>query len=739
MNQAPDSRAGDDFLATSLNTGQLLAVNTTEGPVRVVAGPGTGKTRALANRYCHLVSTLGISPANILCVTFTNRAAQEMKRRIRNSMGDLDLGLISTIHAFCVILLRDDIHVLGYPRNFIIIDNDDIRNILAKVFADMGLTIRDTTFGYCLDKIIEVRKMTAGSYIDYLSHSDNSRLREKITRPTNREDEIFLRYLYEQKKSFACDFNDLINFASHILANFPAIQEKWQKRLQYIMVDEFQDVSRKQYQLINLLAARHKNLFIVGDPDQTIYTWRDSHIKLFLDFPDTHPETTTIELTENYRSHPEILQAAVSLIQKNRARFPLTVKATRPGGKRPRYFHAWRERDEADWVFKNIETLQGAGKNLNDIAILYRAHHLSRPLEERLLQGGIPYRVYSGIEFYRRREIKDALCYLRMLTTGDDQAFIRTINTPPRRLGKKRLAFLANYAEEKGKSLYQSLVETVDQEVFRGTGAASYLQAIESLRKKRADMQMGDCLQSILDLSGFESHLRLQGDQERLDNLAELKRAVEEASLDSDATLEDFLTKAALFADNARDGKQDVVRLMTIHAAKGMEFAHLFVVGLCEGAFPSRRIVTEEEMEEERRLAYVAMTRARDSLFLSDSGGVATDGLDKAPSRFIFDIGRENLELEQELDQLFFTHGGTNAEKKPRADAARFQEGDYVSHPVFGPGKVLAVGESYQIRFDNLPSDRNLSFRAPLLAIPAIPAENPTLLENTTQPPLKPR
>lgn len=324
----------EDYL-TGLNPEQLEAVQTTEGAIRVLAGAGTGKTRALTSRYCYLADMLGVAPKNIVCVTFTNRAANEMKHRIRTALGDMDLGYICTFHAFCVRLLKEDIHVLNFPGNFVILDVEDQKQILLKVFEEMKLTLRETTIRRTIDEVLEAKKLYAITYIDYIYELNNEELKAKFTQTSDRNEEIFLRYLYEQKKCFGCDFNDIINFALYILEHFPDILKKWQDRMQYVMVDEFQDVSLRQYKIAQMLAGKHGNLFIVGDPDQTIYSWRGSHVKLFLDFDKKYPDAKTILLTTNYRSTPEILKASNTLIEKNIIRFPKVLIPVRPGGALP--------------------------------------------------------------------------------------------------------------------------------------------------------------------------------------------------------------------------------------------------------------------------------------------------------------------------------------------------------------------------------------------------------------------
>jgi len=704
--------------ATTLNPEQRRAMLATEGAVRVIAGPGTGKTRTLTARFCYLADTLGVAPQNILCATFTNRAASELKGRIRSALGDLDLGHIGTFHSFCARLLKEDIHVLHYPANFIILDVEDQKQILLKIFDEMGLSLRQTTIKRTLDEVLEAKKLFAVTYIDDILALENDTLRAKIKAVKNCDEEIFLRYLYEQKKCFGCDFNDLINFAVYILENFPAIRSKWQERMQYVMVDEFQDVSRRQYRLAQLLAGKHGNLFIVGDPDQTIYSWRGSHARLFLDFDKVYPHAITISLSTNYRSRPEILAAAATLIAKNSDHFPNTLHAVRENGPKPLYYHAQSDKAEAEWIVGQIETLRAAGVSPAVVAVLYRAHYLSRALEERFAAKGLAYVIYGGLAFYGRREIKDILCYMRMLTAGDDLAFLRSIKTPARRIGKKKLEFLQNYAESKKISLYTALKENLEAPLFAATGAVAYVAAIEEARAsaRRAGSPMDETLQMLLEKSGYEAYLRLQGDQERLDNVAELKRAVAEAGADGEEGFTDFLSHIALITDLDRQGKSEAVKLMTVHTAKGMEFAHVFVCGLNEGVFPSRQTATPEEMEEERRLAYVAMTRAKDRLFLSEAEGLAADGLFKYPSRFIFEAGRENLELVVELDAALVAHARNHQNiggRRLTGQIPVFTPGDRVLHAVFGGGVVTAILADegcYAIRFDALATERNIRF-----------------------------
>src|SRR5574344_969360 len=753
----------DDFLS-KLNKEQLEAVQATEGPVRVIAGAGTGKTRALTSRYCYLVRDLGIAPQNILCVTFTNRAANEMKRRVRDELGDMDLGYICTFHAFCTLLLHEDINVLNFPKNFVILDKEDWRSILLRIFADMHLTLRETTIQRKIDEVLEAKKLAADTYIDDIYRLNNEELKAKFMVPgIEQNTEIFLRFIYEQKKCFGVDFNDLINFATYILENFPQVREKWQDRMQYVMVDEFQDVSNKQYRIAQILSAKHKNLFIVGDSDQTIYSWRGSHVRLLLDFDKKYPAAKTIVLKDNYRRTPGMLAAGSTHISKNTVRFPKDLIAINKHGDKPLYFHATDDTKEAEWICKEIKKLHSNAINYGDIAILYRAHYLTRPLEECFIKNDLPYRIVAGTEFYGRREIKDIVCYLRMLTAADDTAFLRTINMPSRKIGKNKLQFIREYAEEHKMSCFEALKANLDIDLFKKTDAKKYVEAIESVRDMlphdeqtvvlqndtpqqaepvsgqqisprlapnkaltlHKQATLGDMLQAIMDRSGYESFLRLEADQDRLDNAAEFKRAVEEAGLDDDATLEDFLNHVALFTDLDREDKKDNVKLLTIHAAKGMEFPYVFLCGMNEGVFPSRKVVTPDDMEEERRIAYVAITRAKKQLFLSDAEGKANDGIYKYPSRFLFDAGLENMDLVVPLDDSLVEQTKkiiTYDEERLKKMRTLFNVGDRVHHPAFGNGTIKLVNTNascYVIKFDNIATERSILFAAKLEPVEA--------------------
>lgn len=595
-----------------LNDEQRDAVTSTEGFVRVMAGAGSGKTRALAHRFAYLVNEVGILPANILCVTFTNKAANEMRRRIRSLTGDNDTGFISTFHGFCVAVLQEDGYFVQYPKSFLVLDNSDIDSMLKIIYEERGLTLRDMTFSNARDMIeIEKCKNRPQYYLDVIA-MDTDALKKKYDEAVSAKDVIFYGYLYQQKKCFGLDYNDLIKFTLYIFSKSDEIRLKWQQRLEYIMIDEFQDIDGLQYELMQALCAYHKNLFIVGDPDQTIYTWRGANVKHILDFDKNFPKVKTIMMMKNYRSTPEIIAAANSLIDKNTVRMKKQLIPTLPKGERVVYSHAKTTKEEANSIAERIKKLSKAGVPYGDITILYRAHYIARTIEEGLMRAEIPYTIYSGVQFFDRMEIKDALSYLRLIAYRDDLSFMRIVNTPKRNIGEKRMRFLKEYAAANGCLLYDALVKSIDEPMFANTQARRFVKLIERFSSIYHTMPASELLSAVLNESGYEEALRTEGAQDRLDNLAELKQAVYEyeTGCGEESRLEDFLSHVALLTNADAAAAPNAVKLMTVHTAKGLEFPYVFICGLDEGMFPSKRTSSFEAMEEERRLAFVAMTRA---------------------------------------------------------------------------------------------------------------------------------
>lgn len=707
-----------------LNRSQTEAVTATEGYIRVIAGAGSGKTRALSHRFAFLVNEIGILPGNILCVTFTNKSANEMRQRIHNLTGDNDTGYINTFHGFCVSVLQEESYAVQYPKSFLVLDNSDIDSMLKIIYEERGLTLRNMTFSSARD-MIEIRKLYKEPeyYQDMITMSIDQ-IYEKYMQATETSDIIFYGYLYQEKKCFGLDYNDLIKFTLYIFENNEEIKQKWQKRLEYIMIDEFQDIDDLQYRLMCVLCGYHKNLFIVGDPDQTIYTWRGANVKYLLDFHRNFPDVQTIMMMENYRSTPEILRAANSLISKNLLRMKKNLIPTLPSGGSVLCCHGENQEKEALWMAEQIKILKEKGVPYKDITILYRAHYLTRSIEQVFLKEEIPYTIYSGVQFFGRMEIKDALSYLRMIAYRDDLSFLRIANVPKRNLGERRMKFIQEYAGENSCSLYEALCRNLDQDIFKGTKAGEFVQLIESFAANYQDRPVSEILSAALDLSGYERMLRTEGNQERLDNLAELKQSVYEyeTTCGEEAMLEHYLAHVALFSNSDAQPEHDKVKLMTVHTSKGLEFPYVFLCGMNEGIFPSRKTKTREGMEEERRLAFVAMTRAKKRLYFSEAKGRNLDGSPRYPSRFILDIDQNLLEYDRKPEEGLIKEAREYIELSSRClltDEApsHYPIGQKILHKIFGPGTIVDVDtekSAYAILFDGMETPRTISFRVKL-------------------------
>lgn len=707
-----------------LNASQLEAVTSTEGFIRVIAGAGSGKTRALARRFAYLVNEIGILPGNILCVTFTNKSANEMRQRIHNLTGDNDTGYISTFHSFCVSVLQEDSHALQYPKSFLVLDNSDIDSMLKIIYEERGLTLRNMTFSKARD-MIEIRKLIKEPeyYLDMLNMSLDT-LRQKYLTATEPSDIIFYGYLYQEKKCFGLDYNDLIKFTLYIFEQNEAVKIKWQQRLEYIMIDEFQDIDELQYKLMSVLCGYHKNLFIVGDPDQTIYTWRGANVRYLLDFDKIFPSVKTIMMMQNYRSTPQIVSVVNDLIDKNKFRIKKNLMPTIADGRKVICHHADTSEREAMWIAEQIQALHGEGTFYREITVLYRAHYITRIVDEVFLREKIPYAIYSGVQFFNRMEIKDALAYLRLITYKDDLAFLRVVNVPKRNLGERRIKFLQEYAVKHQCSLYISLETNLDNEIFKGTKAAQFVALIENFAANYAERQISELLAAILNESGYEKMLRTEGSQERLDNLAELKQSVYEyeTSCGEESTLEHYLSHVALFTNNDAADNSDKVKLMTVHSAKGLEFPYVFLCAMNEGVFPSKKTDTIQKMEEERRLAFVAMTRAQKGLYLSEVEGRNFDGSPRYPSRFLLDIEPALLDYTQkpqeglirETKDYLVINERYLADEENQSSLA---VGQRVKHSIFGSGTVVDVDlikAAHLVKFDNIDTPRSISFRAKL-------------------------
>ena len=691
-------------LFENLNNMQAEAVKATEGKVRIIAGAGSGKTRVLAHRYAYLVNEVGIDPGNILCMTFTNKAAREMKNRIAKLVHRAHVNdFTCTIHGFCVKFLRREIHRLGYPKTFTIIDEEDSKTLALQVFEEMHLDAKKDTIKNFLDDI-RLYKAPLG-YI------------EKIIVPTAtleaKDINKTVRYIQLQLKNYALDFNDIINFTLYIMHNFPDALAYWQDKMNYVQVDEVQDCNKKDWAIINYVSGGCGNLFIVGDSDQAIYEWRGAMPDLFNNFVSDKD----VMLTQNYRSTPNILNVANSIIAHNENRIPKDLFTVRPSEKIVVHHHAKSEYDECKWIAEQIRDISKEGVPFSSFAILYRASYLSRSIEQELIKKQIKYVVWGGLRFFERKEIKDCLAYLRLIANrNDDIAFKRIINVPKRSFGKTSQSRLQELADAEGLSLFDTLVKHKNDDAFSSkTAVMQFMQFIDDYHGYSSFTDIGDLLDSVLRDSGLDAMYRKEGDQDRLDNIEELKQSIkgyEEQNVDSEfLTLESYLQEIALYtnADYKEDG--ETVKLMTIHQAKGLEFPYVFIIGLSEGIFPNYRSIRDRNKraeEEERRLMYVAVTRAEKGLFLTESEGYNfMTKQEKFPSRYILEVSDGLLHLDGDISKELMDNllAGTKRQMEEmnyEGCPNEFKVGDKVANKFFGLGTVLEKrsDNSYKVQFE---------------------------------------
>lgn len=718
----------------NLNEQQLQAVIETEGFVRVIAGAGSGKTKALTSRYAYIVEALGINSSNILCVTFTNKAAQEMRKRVKRLVGEnSDLSYITTYHGFCVKILREDINKIQYPKSFIIMDVEDQKTIIREVFNELGLNSKDLTFKQVL-RHISLQKENH-SYLDYILESKKNESDKEL-------DKVFFRYLEKQKRNFALDFDDLLHYTLYIFDKNPDILEKWQKRIHYIQVDETQDSSLNQFYFIELLSKYHKNLFVVGDPDQTIYEWRGAKPEILVNFDKQFTDATTIIMNQNYRSTPNILNLGNHIIKNNKIRVDKDMFTENTEGVEVVHFHAKNDFEEGLWVANEIKRLIADENAKNsDFAILYRANFISRIIEQSLIRENIPYSIFGGIRFFERKEIKDILSYLRLIIFGDDFSFLRVINTPTRGLGKKFIESISGIAEKENISLLEALEKNINVKEFNRKGAVEFIDFVRKFRTRKDELIISDFVKEILEDSGVLALYRADGDTDRLDNIKELQSSI--MVLENDdaekISIEDYLQEIALYTDmDIVDDKNERVKLMTIHTSKGLEFPFVFLCGFTEGIIPSAMSLKERRtraLEEERRLAYVAITRAEKGFYMTESEGYNfTTGMNKYPSRFLFEINEKFFVRKGELSQEIIDEAKEQLKSEARRQEIqkKFEVGDVVKHPVWEAGKVIGLDEDkgeYQIEFIESKKIKPINFE--FKGLERIILETPTnIIEN---------
>jgi DNA helicase-2/ATP-dependent DNA helicase PcrA len=703
----------NDVILDNLNINQIQAVQTTEGYVRVIAGAGSGKTKALTSRFAYIVDRLGINSSNILCVTFTNKAAQEMKKRVIKLIGDTyDVSLITTYHGFCVRFLREDINKIHYPKNFIILDTEDQKTILRDVFNELEINSKDLTFKQVI-RDISFRKNSL-EYLNYIVKNEKSKTSTLL-------DKVFEKYLEKQQKNYALDFDDLINFSVYILLNFADVLKKWQNNIHYIQVDEAQDSSDKQFLLVEMLSSLHKNLFVVGDPDQTIYEWRGAKPEILVNFDKVFPDAKTIIMNENYRSTPNILKLGNYIIKNNKIRIDKDMITQNPEGVDAVHFHGKNEFEESLWVANEIKNLISTeNASYSDITILYRANHISRNIEQVFIKENIPYTIFGGIRFFERKEIKDVLAFLRLIIFEDDISFLRMINNPTRGLGKKFIESLSLLAKSQNKSLLKTLKSNIENINLNKKGAIDFINLLEELKKISEIKSISDLVKEILDKSGLSNLYRLDGDEDRIENVKELVNSMILLENENKGiiNIEEYLQEITLYTDlDTKNENEEKVKLMTIHISKGLEFPYVFLCGFTEGVLPSAMSIKERRkkaLEEERRLTYVAITRAEKRFYMTESEGFNFNtGLNKYPSRFLFEINEEFYVRKGELSLEIIKQAKEQIKTTDFENIEIFEIGENVIHPIWNKGKIKEVNvdkNEYIIDFFEIESEKPIDF-----------------------------
>lgn len=677
---------------SSLNGKQKEAVIDESKHLRIIAGAGSGKTRVLTMRIAYLIEQKHINPKNVLAITFTNKAANEMKNRISEMLGEAgDGAFISTIHSLCVRILKEEIGVFGYPKNFTIVDADDQKTILKEAYKEFNIDKKDLSYGSALDYIANCKY----EELSYEKAMDQAYGEKKLVDKAN----VYKYYDERLKSLYALDFDDLILFTVRLFKLHKDILKKWSSKFIYIHVDEFQDIDKTQYELIKLLSSTHDNVYVVGDPDQTIYTWRGADVNIIVNFDKDFKNTKTIILNQNYRSTNNILEGANSLIKYNKSRVPKDLFSENGDGDKIVHKTLPDETSEAYYIVSCIQSLLKQGYEYNDIAILYRSNYLSREVEKVFIENRIPYVIYGGIRFYERMEVKDILSYLRLIVTGDDLAFQRVINQPKRGIGQKSIDTIFSLAKENNISMY----EVVKQGLFAKNQSVleSFVDMVERWKSSLDGKPLEEVLTDVFEQSGYRSMLEKENETERIENVKSLIDDIKDyQETYPGSTLADYLSMISLYTDKANTDGSASVSLMTIHASKGLEFKVVFVVGLSEGIFPSERTMLEQKgVEEERRLAYVAYTRAKEKLTLTDTSSFSyVVNSAKTTSRFVNEVDEKYIEhldkpvlKQQSVFDVPFTTKISSIEPKKEAPRrpSRYRKSDVVIHKIFGEGVVV--------------------------------------------------
>jgi DNA helicase-2/ATP-dependent DNA helicase PcrA len=711
----------EQYLA-DLNPAQREAVVTTEGPLLVVAGAGSGKTRVLTYRVAHLLNACGVKPNEILAITFTNKAAGEMRERLENLLGPVARAIwILTFHAACGRILRREAPRLGYRSNFTIYDSAD--------------QVRVTKA--CLEELEKDPKR----FVPRGIHAQISAAKNQLVTPAEYAERVASFYdqtvaeaydLYQRRlfASNAVDFDDLLMLTVQVLERFPEARERWQKAFRYVLVDEYQDTNHAQYRLLQLLAEKHRNVCAVGDPDQSIYAFRGADIRNILEFERDFGETKTVALEQNYRSTNTILQAANHVIEHNRERKPKNLWSELGEGEPVRALEVEDEHAEARFVAAEIAALVEEGFSGSEIAVFYRTNAQSRVLEDVLVRQGVAYQVIGGPRFYERAEVKDVIAYLQAIDNPYDAVSLQRIANRPRRgIGDSSLARLQAHAEAHGISLWEALDQA--EEAGLATAPRKAVQQLhgllESLMAGALDMEVPEVIERVLERSGYLDALRAERTieaQGRMENLQELVGVAQEHQHTAEEpSLSGFLQEISLYSDqDALRGEQSLVTLMTLHNAKGLEFRAVFMIGMEEGIFPHARSIEEQGLEEERRLAYVGMTRAQERLVLTHASARSLWGSRSynLPSRFLDELPDSHVERSR-LKPASWSGYGSPTAVAPRSDVPSLSTGDSVRHETLGEGVVTSIerGGLVTVRFAGDGSERRLMLDyAPLERIP---------------------
>lgn len=695
-----------------MNEKQKQAVLKTEGPLLVLAGAGSGKTRVLTHRIAYLIEELGVSPYGILTLTFTNKAANEMKDRIKNLIGDKANDIwAGTFHSVCVRILRMNIEKIGYDSNFVIYDGTDQKTLVKDCIKEMNLN----------DKMFDPRSM-----INFISSCKDKMITPQMHlkefggdyRET-KKGELYALYQKRLKSNNALDFDDLIGKTIELLRDNEDVLEYYQNKFHYILVDEYQDTNKAQYMLVSLLSGKHKNICVVGDADQSIYKFRGADIRNILDFEKDYPKAETILLEQNYRSTKNILKAANYVIENNTDRRPKALWTDNTDGNSINVYNSNNEHGEADFIISKIEELRDE-KSLNDFALLYRTNAQSRVLEEGLIKANIPYKIVGGLKFYDRKEIKDIVAYLRCVQNPvDNISMKRIINTPKRGIGKTTVDRVELASNERGESMYSTMLEA-DTIPDLSQRAKNKLKDFTSLLGTFMAMKellgVKELIENIIDTTGYVKELELADTIEargRIENIEEfLSVAIDYENNVEDSNLEDFLANILLVSDINSEELDETVTLMTFHSAKGLEFPVVFMTGMEEGLFPSGRSVTDElELEEERRLCYVGITRAEEELFMSYASQRMLYGRTNynSPSRFLRELPESLLRSanvdrpkikdvttkKKNIEKSKFFTGHVKENRRPKPNMSEEKEeitaGGKVNHKMFGTGTVVQV------------------------------------------------